>query len=438
MFPVIDKVIVMRLRLAPLLAAILLLYPATNPGRQVFTARPPADLAAAPGELLGELPPSLRAAGSALLNEADERDRARLVGALAEGHAADSTDFLIALLERESSVVVRTEIVKRLDARRPKVVQALERRLEAGAEPSDVVAGSAFRRLVNDRGYSLPGPRALGMLKAEGEPLRVLAFGDFGSGSGAQRQLAADMLAYHRKRPFDLGLTVGDNFYPSGLSSPVHRRWRSQWEDLYTPLGIEFYAVLGNHDTRDPVSPFAQVLRTKRSGSWRMPAPYYTFGAGPVQFFAIDTDKGRLTEEQLDWLEGELKKSAAAWKVVYGHHPLKSDGEHGDDVYTANVRDLLLPRLEKGGADVYLAGHDHDMQHLKPEGDLHLFISGGGGKGHRALRPSYHRLWGRSAYGFTVLEAEGGRLSVEFVGAGGGQMCRVEISKGRGAVADCP
>ena len=68
-------------------------------------------------------------------------------------------------------------------------------------------------------------------------------------------------------------------FVTSGLSSPLHRRWQSQWEDLYTPLGIEFYAILGNHDTRDSASPYAQVLRTKRSASWRMPAAYYTFSA---------------------------------------------------------------------------------------------------------------------------------------------------------------
>lgn len=390
-------------------------------------------------ELLSELPVSLRSAGSALLGEADERGRARLAEDLAEDYPADSLNFLISLLDREKSALVRAEIVSELaPLNHPKVLRALERRMDAAFEQSEQVAELAFRKLIGLANYSLPGPLSLGSLVTHGRAVRVLAFGDFGSGSTAQRELASDMLAYHRKNPFDLGITVGDNFYPSGLSSPVHRRWQSQWEDLYTPLGIEFYAILGNHDTRDSASPFAQVLRTKRSPSWRMPAPYYTFSAGPVQFFAIDTNKRRLTVEQLAWLEVELKNSTAAWKVVYGHHPFKSDGEHGDDTYTRKVGDLLLPILKAGGADVYLSGHDHDMQYLKPEGELYLFISGGGGKGHRALRSPHHRLWGRSTYGFTVLEAEQEKLSVQFVAAGGTRLCTIEITKGDKAKADCP
>ena len=300
------------------------------------------------------------------------------------------------------------------------------------------MAALAFRSLIKSNVYSLPNSLSLGSLVTGNEAIRVLAFCDFGSGSKAQRELASDMLAYHRKNPFDLGITVGDNFYPSGLSSPLHPRWKSQWEDLYSPLGIEFYAILGNHDTRDSASPYAQVLRTKRSASWRMPARYYTFSVGPVQFFALDTTKNHLNKEQLQWLEDELTKSTAAWKVVYGHHPFKSDGEHGDDAYTQRVGALLLPVLKAGAADVYLAGHDHDMQYLKPEGNLYMFISGGGGKSHRSLRPSLHRLWGRSTFGFTVLEAEKEKLSVEFVAAGGARLCTVEIIKGGSTKADCP
>ena len=399
----------------------------------------PVALDEASARLLGELPPWLRSSGSVLLGEADEKGRAKLAENLAEDHPADSMDFLIALLDREKSALVRAEIVGELAVHNhPKVLRALERRLDSGVEDNEEVAALAFRSLIRSDVYSLPGPLSLGSQVTDNEVVRVLAFGDFGSGSMAQRELASDMLAYHRKNPFDLGITVGDNFYPSGLSSPLHPRWKSQWEDLYTPLGIKFYAILGNHDTRDSASPYAQVLRTKRSPSWRMPAPYYTFSAGPVQFFAIDTNKGRLTHEQLAWLQGELKKSTAAWKIVYGHHPFKSDGEHGDDRYTEKLRHVLLPILKAGAADVYLSGHDHDMQYLKPEGNLHVFISGGGGKGHRSLRPLFHRLWGRSTYGFTVLEAEKEKLSVEFVAAGGERLCAVEISRGGTAKADCP
>lgn len=430
-----------NVRLVLLLLA-LLVVPTSGFGQQSFTSKSVRPVVAyddaASADLLSELPLALRSAGTALLSEADEKGRARLAENLAEDHPADSMDFLISLLDQEKSAFVRAEIVSELAAlNHPKVLRALERRLESSVEQSDHVAELAFKMLLRAHRYPLPGAMSLGSL-TDRNAVRVLAFGDFGSGSRAQRQLASDMLAYHKENPFDLGITVGDNFYPRGLSSPLHRRWQSQWEDLYTPLGIEFYAILGNHDLGDSASPFAQVLRTKRSTSWRMPAAYYTFSAGPVQFFGIDTNKGRLNAEQLAWLESELKKSTASWKVVYGHHPFKSDGEHGDDTYTRKLAALLLPILKAGGADVYLAGHDHDMQYLKPEGELNLFVSGGGGKGHRSLRAPQHRLWGRSTYGFTVLEAEKEKLSVEFVAAGGQQICAVVISKTGETKADCP
>ena len=50
--------------------------------------------------------------------------------------------------------------------------------------------------------------------------------------------------------PFDFGLTFGDNFYPSGMTSPDDTRWRDWWESLYGPLGVVFYPSL-----LDPQSP---------------------------------------------------------------------------------------------------------------------------------------------------------------------------------------
>ena len=53
------------------------------------------------------------------------------------------------------------------------------------------------------------------------------------------------------------------------------------------------------------------------------PIATITFSAGPAQFFALDTNE--VSEAQLMWLDAELKKSSAKWKLVYGHHPIYSD-----------------------------------------------------------------------------------------------------------------
>jgi hypothetical protein len=84
---------------------------------------------------------------------------------------------------------------------------------------------------------------------------------------------------------------------------------------------------------------------------------------------------------------------------------------HGDN---PDLIRELLPVL-KGRADAYLAGHDHDMQHLKPESNLHFFVSGSGGKSPRPIRRGPRSLFAKSALGFAVLEADGSSLKMTFV-----------------------
>jgi len=245
-------------------------------------------------------------------------------------------------------------------------------------------------------------------LKPTGQPIRVLAFGDFGDGGKGQREVASAMLQYHRQRPFDFAITLGDNFYNNGMRGVDDPRWKTWWDQLYDPLGIQFYATLGNHDYGFPQSPEAEILYSKKSPSWRMPATRYTYTAGSVQFFATDSQK--MTPDQLEWLQKELVSSTARWKVVYGHHTIYSHGYHGNTPEL--IRDLLP--LIKDRVDIYLSGHDHDMQHLRPEGNLHFFVSGSGGK-LRRIRPGPRSLFAMSARGFAVLEANAESVKMTFV-----------------------
>jgi len=90
----------------------------------------------------------------------------------------------------------------------------------------------------------------------------------------------------------------------------------------------------------------------------------------------------------------------------------------------------LLPVL-KNRAEMYLAGHDHDLQHLKPESGVQFFISGGGGARIRPIQPVARSLFAKSAYGFTVLEADAKQLKVTFIGTDGGQLYTYTLNKGR-------
>jgi hypothetical protein len=402
-------------------------------------------------KILDRLPAEIRSRGEAILEQADAKKRAALADQLARSHAKAARDFLLALVEQEQSAVVRRTVLDRLgrinDAA---IVASLERR--AASDPDPQVAITAYRRLrlrrtadllalfenrlkmaeeagdlealkllAEEQAYAitvakggmlpsfLQQPPPLFSLKPSGESIRVLAFGDFGQGTEFQKNTAKGMLKYHHTNPFDFAITLGDNFYSVGMDSPSDPRWKTWWEELYTPLGIEFYASLGNHDWGQPNSPAAEILYTSKSKSWRMPATHYTFTAGPAQFFALDTDA--FSTSQLLWLRDQLAKSRAKWKVVYGHHPIYSHGQHGDTPKL--IRDLL-PVL-KDRADVYICGHEHDLQHLKPEGGVHFFISGGGGARVRPIESGHRSLFSASSYGFSVLQADEKELLVRFV-----------------------
>ena len=177
-------------------------------------------------------------------------------------------------------------------------------------------------------------------------------------------------------------------------------------------MHIRFYPSLGNHDWVLADSPVAEILYSDKSKIWQMPADRYTFIAGPVQFFALDTNL--VTRAQLEWLDRELGRSKARWKIVYAHHPIYSYGLHGDD---AGLRDSLLPVL-RGRANVYLAGHDHDLQHIAPEDGVHFVVAGGGGASPRAITAGPRSLFAASKNGFAVIEATRSALTVMLVDEG--------------------
>jgi hypothetical protein len=414
---------------------------------------------------INKLPRDLRERGRAVLSQKDEAQRARLLRDLAREHGEKTIEFLLAILSTDPSPRVRSEIVDRLGRySNPQVRQALEQLAVADPDPELAILAldrlreqqvryleqllaqriekarasgneSELRRLGQEqerwislvRGTMLPAflriPPPLFSLKETDLTMRALAFGDFGNGSGEQKQVAAAMLKYHRQTPFDFAITLGDNFYGAGMESPADPRWKTWWDELYDPLKIKFYATLGNHDWGLDDSPAAEILYARQSPSWRMPAPYYTFIAGPVQFFALDTNE--VSEAQLSWLKDELAKSRATWKLVYGHHPIYSAGAHEDN---QGLIRRLLPLL-KGRADIYLAGHDHDLQHLKAEDGVHFFVAGGAGAGLREPKPGPRSLFAKAAHGFCVLEADRRQLKVRFIDRSLNQLYEATLAK---------
>ncbi len=262
-------------------------------------------------------------------------------------------------------------------------------------------------------------------------PIRFSVFGDYGVAhlerTDTHQVLMAHVLSeYHKLHRIDFGITTGDNFYPTSFATPSDPDWKVTWEDLYDGLKFPFYISLGNHDWGQPDGPLAEYVYGRTSTSFRLPAYYYTFTAGPAQFFAINTNE--LTERQLDWLRDALAKSTAKWKFVYGHYPVYEQTNYTVEPQQAKV----LPLLKRYHVDAYFAGHHHSMQHWFRDGTDYIVAGSGGAPNYAlgdTLRAAPGRRFAMSAPGFAVVEVEPDVFRLRFIGHAGEELYAYERRK---------
>jgi hypothetical protein len=234
-----------------------------------------------------------------------------------------------------------------------------------------------------------------------------------GNSYSAQSQVAQGMRMYAAKHNLhtDALFLLGDNWYGDLPDGATSSRWVDQYEKMY-PADVfpgPSYTMLGNHDyqtlpaTVNKVEAELEYAKTGRGVDgkptrWTLPARWYTFDFpkhNPVMHcIVLDSNmpaadgrwqhnenftlKPEEQAEQLRWLEEELQKPRTLpFLTVMGHHPVYSNGPHGD--HPVLVRDWS-PLFKQYNVDLYLAGHDHDLQVLQFEDHPTThFLSGGGG-----------------------------------------------------------
>jgi hypothetical protein len=305
---------------------------------------------------------------------------------------------------------------RRIEVKRLRLV--LTARIEAARKSGDskeleLLAAADERWNLVERGASMPGfmRRVPPVFEAKpaGGTVRAIGTGDFGTGTASQRDVAAAMVRMGAAKPFDIGITLGDNFYPSGMTGTDDPRWRDWWETLYGPLGITFYPTLGNHEWYSDDGAAAEIAY--RSPTWRFPSPYYSYTAGPVQFFALDTTD--ISEAELLWLDKAISASTARWKVVYGHHPIfapESNARAG--LYMKFTQARLWPVI-RGRVDAYLSAHAHAMAHMQSREGVHFFMSGGGGGPLTSVsKTAPGAIFAESNFGFLTLDADAARMTI--------------------------
>ncbi len=241
--------------------------------------------------------------------------------------------------------------------------------------------------------------------------LRFVVIGDVGTGQAGQYAVAQAMETHWQSAAFPLVLMLGDNIYNNGEIGKISRAF----ERPYAPLlanQVEFRAALGNHDFRTH-----QGNDQVAYPGYNMPARYYTFTQGPVQFFALDTNQTYLRQKtdwlsQLQWLREELSESTATWKVVFAHHTIYSSGRHGSD--PGLIKDLQ-PIFKDHGVQLYLNGHDHHYERTQPL-DGTTYITSGNGAKLRSVGSSPWTAYASSNLGFTLFDVYSDHMSIHAIG----------------------
>lgn len=260
------------------------------------------------------------------------------------------------------------------------------------------------------------------------DELNVIAMGDWGEDTAAERQVAAAMASFagndRDHGTLDAVLLCGDNFYfkLTGVDDP---RWQTLFEKMYDPrqLDIPFYACLGNHDyDGNNLQIELTYARQHPDSRFKLPAEWYRVdlpkGKPMVTVLMLDSNKENMSElqwnEQVQWLAKELAAPRASWTICVAHHPLFSNGFFWGNGPLQHDWGTLFQKYK---VDFYLCGHEHDVEHLEiPKWFTSFVIDGGGGAhGHPLSRDD--RGFSREAFGFVDFDLMADKAIVQFIGA---------------------
>ena len=90
-------------------------------------------------------------------------------------------------------------------------------------------------------------------------------------------------------------------------------------------------------------------------------------------------EESKITGEQYEWLENELKRTFK-YKFVFLHEPLfPVFPGHGLDKHS-DARDRLHDLFVRSGVSLVVSGHDHLYNKTSRDGITYIIASGGGGK----------------------------------------------------------
>jgi len=207
--------------------------------------------------------------------------------------------------------------------------------------------------------------------------IKFAILGDMGTGDDNQYRVAKSLKKLIDKEGLEFVTGLGDNIYDCGAKTIDDVQFDNKFEKPYGKINnsIKFYMTLGNHDygehyckcqidDREHFQVKYGQLSQKKGKKWYMPARYYTFKKGDIEFFALDSNVDKQTKKEMDdqirYMKPKIEKSKAKWKIAFGHQPWVSIGDHGNAPKRLNK--YFTELFGSGLIDLYICGDDHNKQ----------------------------------------------------------------------------
>ncbi len=247
---------------------------------------------------------------------------------------------------------------------------------------------------------------------------QVVAAGDIAScrteGDEATAELLDSLVAAH---PDAVVAALGDLVYPSGTAGQFARCYHPSWGRHRARTR----PAVGNHDaaTRGAAGYRAYFGTAAGDGT-----TWYSYDLGSWHVVVLDSNCGVVEctrgSRQERWLRADLAAHPVRCTLAYWHHPRFSSGTvHGSEEAVAP----LFEALADAGADVVLAGHEHNYERFANIDGVRQFVVGTGGRSHyRFGRPlPGSEVRDSSSFGVLVLTLRPDGYDWEFVPVAGGR-----------------
>lgn len=316
--------------------------------------------------------------------------------------SADDRDFVVEVTRPGGEVVTRVkatedpqaipEYATLAPARATQYVAALEELPESETLCYQVFAGD--EAWTTSTGFRLAPPADTD------QPVRFAALGDLGKRTSDQFAVYEQM----QKVPLDFVVITGDVAYDNGKAHEFEENVFGVYQAMMTEL--PFFPASGNHDyNTNDAKAFREVFSLFENGGDVGRERWYSFDWGPVHVVVLDTEK--YFEEQQAWLREDLVGHDRPWTIAVLHRPPFSAGSHGSE---QSVREAFTPILAEHGVALVLTGHEHHYERTLPQDGVVYIVTGGGGRGTRAVgEEDFTAVSDRVAH-FTWIEADAREL----------------------------